>query len=118
MNKFPASSILWTYQGEDPHNTGKNKERPVIVVSHKNRPFNSVECTVMCLGHGSKNQNHRTPQLKPGTHYNQISFSKNTYLLPWSIHTIPPGALNPAKGVGQLTKQGKVLVGKEFTRQL
>lgn len=64
----------------------------------------------MCLGHGSKQHNHSTPELEKGTHFTGITFSKATHLLPWSIHTIPPGAIMQYKGQGQLTQAGKKLV--------
>ena len=116
MSKYESGQIVWVYKNGDPHNTGK--ERPVVIIRHKGRPYSSVECTVMCLGHGSRSRNHRTPELQPDTHYTAITFPKKTYLLPWSIHTIPPGALNPAKGVGELTTKGRKLVAREFAKML
>lgn len=98
--------------------TQHDKERPVVIIRHNGRPFSSVECTVMCLGHGSQNQDHRTPELEPETHFTGISFPESTHLLPWSLHTIPPGTLNPAKGVGQLTLDGRKLVAREFATML
>ncbi len=38
MTKFPAGSIVWA---TDP--TGAHADRPIIVLSHEKRPFNSVE---------------------------------------------------------------------------
>jgi len=71
----------------------------------------------MCLGHGSQTENHRTPKLEEDTHYTGISFSNSTYLLPWSIHTIPPGAILPGEQ-GQLTQEGKKLVVREFAKMM
>gem|GEM_PF-1032961 len=116
MAKYDSGTVLWVYEENDPHNT--EKERPVIVIRHNGRPYSSVECTVMCLGHGSQAEAHRTPQLQPGDHYTGISFSKDTYLLPWSIHTIPPAALNEMHGMGELTKEGRKLLAREFARML
>ena len=116
MATYDSGTILWVHEANDPHNTGK--ERPVIVIRHSGRPYSSVECTVMCLGHGSQAEPHRTPQLQPDKHYTGISFSKDTYLLPWSIHTIPPAALNDMQGMGELTKAGRKLVAREFARML
>ncbi|WP_235007281.1 hypothetical protein [Haloarcula mannanilytica] len=50
-------------------------------------------------------------------HYTGISFSSSTYLLPWSIHTIPPGAILPGEQ-GQLTQEGKKLVVREFAKMM
>lgn len=115
MTKHPSGTILWVHEDEDPHDVA-GKRRPVIIVRHKHRPYNSTECTVMCLGHGSRKENHRTPKLESGVHYTGITFGKDTYLLPWSIHTIPPGALNDKGQVGQLTHDGRKLVAREFAR--
>jgi hypothetical protein len=68
------------------------------------------------LGHGSENENHRTPELKHNTHYTGIKFTNTTYLLPWSIHTIPPAALNHTKVVGELTSKGQKAVVTEFAQ--
>lgn len=72
----------------------------------------------MCLGHGSQQLNHRTPELEKGTHFTGLTFSKATYLLPWSIHTIPPGAIMQHKAQGQLTKAGKKLIVREFAKMM
>ncbi len=112
--KYPSGTISWV--SRDPH--GQKSERPVVIIRHQGRPYNSVECTVMCLGHGSKRQNHRTPELQKETHFTGISFSKATYLLPWSIHTIPPGAIQQHRAQGQLTKAGKKLVVEEFAKMM
>lgn len=114
MARYDSGTILWVYK--DPHNTAK--KRPVIVIRHKERPYGSVECTVMCLGHGSQSENHRTPELIAGEHYTGISFPQKTYLLPWSIHTIPPTTLDNMNGVGELTTQGRKLVAREFAKML
>lgn len=114
MNKYPAGTITWV--GEDPH--GTKKERPVVVIAHRGRPYSSVECTVMCLGHDSSKHDHSTPGLEKDEHYIGITFSKETHLLPWSIHTIPPGAILPNRAQGHLTTAGKKLVVREFAKLL
>lgn len=112
MSKYPAGTITWV--GEDPH--GTKEERPVVVIAHRGRPYSSVECTVMCLGHGSSRHEHSTPELEKDKHYTGMTFSKPTHLLPWSIHTIPPGAILSSRGQGQLTTEGKKLVVREFAK--
>lgn len=72
----------------------------------------------MCLGHGSQQHDHSTPELKKGTHFTGITFSKATYLLPWSIHTIPPSVILQYKAQGQLTTVGKKLVVREFATMM
>lgn len=113
MTKYPSGTILWV--SPDPHE--RKEQRPVVVVRHRGRPYSSVECTVMCLGHGAQNEQHRTPELEKDTHYTGISFSKATHLLPWSIHTIPPGATLQGRQ-GQLTAEGKKLVVREFAKMM
>lgn len=114
MTKYPSGTITWVTP--DPH--GKKDERPVVVVRHRGRPYSAAECTVICLGHSSQKEDHRTPELKQQNHYTGISFSKATYLLPWSIHTIPPGAINEARAQGQLTTDGKKVVVREFAKMM
>lgn len=106
MNKFPAGTVAWT---NDP--TGAHDERPVVVLSHEKRPFSAVECTVMCLGTGATAYDQYTPELKD-THLSGISFSSRTYLMPWALYTIPPGAVRTGKVRGKLTEDGKRLVKK------
>lgn len=53
MAKHAVGTVLWAV---DP--TNAHDERPVIVLSHARRPFNSVECTVLCLGTGANTYNH------------------------------------------------------------
>lgn len=114
MTKYPSGTITWV--SNDPH--GTKDERPVVVIRHRGRPYSSVECTVLCLGHSSRQHNHSTPELEKDTHFTGITFSKTTYLLPWSIHTIPPGAIRQNKAQGQLTKAGKKLVVREFAKMM
>ena len=58
MSKYPAGTVAWAFDPTDAHD-----ERPVIILSHENRPFSSVECTVMCLGTGAKNYDHYARKL-------------------------------------------------------
>ena len=103
MTKFSAGAVTWAV---DP--TGAHDERPIIVLSHENRPFNSVECTVMCLGTNAKNYDHHAPELE-ADHLSGISFTDTTYLMPWALYTIPPGALQVGKARGDLTESGERL---------
>jgi len=114
VTKYLSGTVTWVTR--DPHR--KKDGRPVVVVRHRGCPYSSAECTVICLGHGSRRENHRTPELKKGEHYTGISFSKATYLLPWSIHTIPPAAIDQARAQGQLTADGKKLVVREFAKMM
>ncbi len=106
MTKFPTGTVTWA---NDP--TNAHDDRPVIVLSHENRPFNSVECTVMCVGTGAKNYDHYAPELKD-EHLSGISFNNKTYLMPWALYTIPPGAIRTGKASGELTETGENLVKK------
>jgi hypothetical protein len=106
MTKFPAGTVAWAVDPTDAHDA-----RPVIILSHEKRPFSSVECTVMCLGTGAKNYDHYAPELKD-THLSGISFTDTTYLMPWALYTIPPGAIQVAKARGELTEQGERLIKK------
>lgn len=114
MAKHPAGTIPWV--SEDPHR--RKDRRPVIVIRHEERPYSSVECTVTCFGHGSRDHDHSTPGLEKDTGFTGITFSKATYVLPWSIHTIPPGAILENQGQGQLTTGGKKVVVREFAKML
>ena len=106
MSKFSAGTVAWA---SDP--TNAHDERPIIVLSHENRPFSSVECTVMCLGTGAKNYDHSAPELEDD-YLSGISFSNTTYLMPWALYTIPPGAIQTGKASGELTEKGERLVKK------
>lgn len=106
MTKHPTGTVTWA---RDP--TKMHDERPVIVLSHEKRSYNSTECTVVCLGTDSSTHAHATPEIK-GRHLNGIQFGSTTYLLPWSLYTIPPSSLLPGKPIGQLTEEGEKLVGE------
>lgn len=106
MTKFSAGTVVWA---TDP--TGAHDDRPIIVLSHEKRPFNSVECTVMCLGTGANNYDHYAPALKD-QHLSGISFSNLTYLMLWALYTIPPGVIQTGKARGELTEEGERLVKK------
>lgn len=106
MRRFPAGTVAWT---ADP--TGTHDDRPVVVLSHENRPYNSVDCTVMCLGTGAKKYDHYTPELT-AAHLSGISFTDTTYLMPWALYTIAPGAIQTGKPRGTLTEDGERLVKK------
>lgn len=106
MTKFAAGTVAWAI---DP--TGAHDVRPIIILSHEQRPFNAVECTVMCLGTGAKNYDHYAPVLTD-EHLAGMSFSNTTYLMPWALYTIPPGAIQLGKAHGELTEKGERLVKK------
>jgi len=106
MTKHPTGTVTWA---QDP--TGAHHERPIIILSHQNRPYNSSECTVVCLGTDSSKHPHTTPEITD-KHLNGITFGSTTYLLPWALYTIAPGALLPGKPVGQLTEVGEQFVGE------
>lgn len=108
MTKFPAGTIAWA---SDP--TNAHDERPIIILSHEKRPFSSVECTVMCLGTGAKNYDHYAPVLEDD-HLTGISFAHTTYVMPWALYTIPPGAIQIGKARGKLTEKGEHLVKKSL----
>jgi hypothetical protein len=71
----------------------------------------------MCLGHGSSQHNHSTPELE-SKHLSGISFNKTTYIMPWAMYTIPPGSIKDWKAMGNLTTAGKRLVQQEFVKML
>lgn len=106
MNKFPAGTVAWAADPTNAHDT-----RPVVVLSHEKRPYNSVDCTVMCLGTGAEKYDHYTPELTDA-HLSGISFTDATYLMPWALYTIPPGAIRTSKPRGTLTEDGERLVKK------
>jgi hypothetical protein len=106
MTKFTAGTVAWASDPTEAHDA-----RPVIVLSHEKRPFSSVECTVMCLGTGAKNYDHYAPELE-NSHLSGVSFTNTTYLMPWALYTIPPGAIQPGKAHGELTEDGERLVKK------
>lgn len=106
MTKFPAGAVAWA---TDP--TGAHANRPVIVLSHEKRPFHAAECTVMCLDTGANNYDHYAPELT-NKHLSGVSFSNRTYLMPWALYTIPPGAIQTGKARGELTEKGECLAKK------
>ena len=106
MTTFPAGTVAWA---SDP--TNAHDERPLIVLSHENRPFSSVECTVMCLGTSAKHYDHYAPELEDDC-LSGITFTDTTYLMPWALYTIPPGAVQTGKARGELTEKGEHLVKK------
>lgn len=110
MDKFPAGTIGWA---QDP--TGAHDDRPVIVLSHENHPFSATDCTVMCAGTEAVKYDHSTPELEE-THISGISFSDTTYLMPWALYTIPPGAIRTGTSIGNLTDAGEKLVKKELIK--
>lgn len=105
MTTFPAGTVAWAVDPTDAHDS-----RPVVVLSHEKRPFNSVNCTVMCLGTGAKNYDHYAPELE-GEHLSAISFDNSTYLMPWALFSIPPGTIQ-AGTTGELTDEGEKLLKK------
>lgn len=110
MRKFPTGTVTWA---TDP--MGAHRERPIIVLSHEDRPYNSMECTVVCLGTDGSKYDRATPELE-GNHLNGIQFGSRTYLLPWALYTIPPSGILNGKPMGQLTDDGKKLVGEALYR--
>lgn len=112
MTAFPAGTVAWA---TDP--TGTHDDRPVVVLSHENRPFSSVECTVMCLGTSANTYEHYTPELTD-EHLSGISFPRSTHLMPWALYTIPPGAVQTARGRGELTSDGERVVKKALVSLL
>lgn len=112
MVKFAAGTIGWAH---DP--TGSHHERPVVVLCPENRPFSATDCTVMCAGSQAAKHEYDTPELEPG-HGTGISFSEPTYLMPYALYTIPPGAIQAGKPLGRLTEAGKTLVKTELVKLL
>ncbi|MDZ7850684.1 MAG: hypothetical protein U5K70_07790 [Halodesulfurarchaeum sp.] len=106
MAKYPSGTVAWAV---DP--TGAHETRPVIVLAHENRPYNSVECTIMSLGTEPDKYDHYTPQLEE-SHLTGINFGKPTVLLPWSLYTIPPSTIEAGRAHGTLTAEGEKLVKK------
>lgn len=109
MRKFPAGTVSWA--GPDP--TGAHDDRPVVVLSHEQRPFNSVECTVMCAGTGAENHDQYAPEFED-EHLSDNTFDRRTYLMPWALYTIPPGAIRTGGVSGELTEAGERLVKKSL----
>jgi len=107
MTKYSAGSMMWA---TDP--TRAHDERPVVVLSHAGRPYNSVDCTVMCVGTPPKQSYPYTPTLVAGTHYTGIDVSDSSYLMPYALYTIPPGSLRASQATGTLTGAGETLVKK------
>lgn len=105
MTTFPAGTVAWAVDPTDAHDS-----RPVVVLSHENRPFNSVNCTVMCLGTGAKNYDHYAPELGD-EHLSALSLDNSTYLMPWALFSIPPGTIQSGT-TGELTQEGEKLVKK------
>jgi hypothetical protein len=106
MSKFSPGTVAWATDPTKAHN-----ERPVVVLAHENRPFSSVECTVMCLGTGANDYDQYTPELTDA-HLSEVSFTHRTYLMPWALYTIPPSAIQSGKASGTLTEEGERLVKK------
>jgi len=108
MSKHPSGTVTWA---QDP--TQAHPERPVIVLSHEDRPFSGIECTVVCLGTEAQKYDHPTPELED-KHLTGITFGNPTYLLPWALYTIPPGSLLEGKPIGQLSPEGEKLVAESL----
>jgi hypothetical protein len=100
MPKLPPGTVTWAV---DP--TGAHERRPVVVLAHENRPYSSVECTVMCLGTGGNHYEQYTPELS-AEHLSGISFGERTFVMPWALYTIPPGAIVTGRAQGELTEEG------------
>lgn len=110
MDKFPSGTIAWA---QDP--TGAHDDRPVIVLSHEKHPFSATDCTVLCAWTEAAKYDHSTPELED-RHISGISFSATTYLMPWALYTIPPGAIRTGKSTGKPTDSGEKLVKKELIK--
>lgn len=108
MTKHPTGTITWARDPTDAH-----PERPVIVLSHEDRPFSGLECTVMCLGTDGDEYDHPAPELED-RHLVGITFGDSTYLLPWALYTIPPSSLLQGKPIGQLSSEGEKLVAESL----
>ena len=86
-------------------------QRPIIVLSHDTHPFSATDCTVMCIETSSEKYQQTTPELKD-EHLNGISFVDPSYVMPWALYTIAPGAIMNGKMSGKLTEDGRRLVKK------
>lgn len=76
MSKHPSGTVTWA---RDP--TEAHPDRPVIVLSHEDRPFSGIECTVVCLGTAADTYDHPTLAIE-NQHLIGLTFSNPTYLLP------------------------------------
>jgi len=61
----------------------------------------------MCIGTSAGDYDHYSPELKD-KHLSGISFDETNYLMPWALHTIPPGGLITTQ-TGELTEDGEKL---------
>jgi hypothetical protein len=96
MPEFPAGTVGWAVDPTNAHDF-----RPVIVLCHEKRPFSATDWTVMCAGTEARNHDDDTPELEP-QHVTGISFSDTTYLMPYGVYTIAPGAIRTGMVLGQL----------------
>lgn len=109
MTKHPAGTVVWAEDPIEAHDS----PRPVVVLSHEHHPFSASDCAVVCLGTSAGSYDHKTPEITT-QHLSGISFSKQTYLMPWALYTIPPAAIRNGKPQGKLTEQGETLVKKSL----
>lgn len=110
MGTHPTGTVTWA---RDPTTT--HDDRPVIVLAHEQRPHNATECSVLSLGSEAHRYEFETPELT-ADHLTGISFSDRTFILPWALFTIPPNALQLGKPTGELTTDGRKLVGETLYR--
>lgn len=108
MPKLSAGDVCWA---RDP--TGAHPQRPIVVLAHDTHPFSATDCTVMCIGTSAGRYEQTTPELKD-EHLEGISFGETSYLMPWALYTIAPGALVNGNATGSLTEEGRRLVKKSL----
>lgn len=113
MSRYPSGTVCWV---QDP--TNAHPDRPAVVLCHETHPFGATDCTIMCLGtSASKYPNQYTPEVED-EHLKGISLGQRSYLMPWALYTIPPGAIIQGKPIGQLTAAGEKEVKKALISNL
>jgi hypothetical protein len=104
MSKFSAGDVCWARDPTDAH-----QQRPIIILAHDTHPFSATDCTVMCVGTTAGKYQQTTPELR-AEHLDGISFSDASYLMPWALHTIPPGTIQNGRMKGELTDAARTLL--------
>ncbi len=67
----------------------------------------------MCVGTSAGKYQQTTPELKD-EHLTGISFNNTSYLMPWALYTVAPGASIDGKASGELTEGGRRLLKKSL----
>lgn len=101
---YPQGSLVFA---ADPTGAHSNP-RPVIVISDVDRPYVEQEATVVCLTTQS-DYSYEVTEL-PSSVLDGVELRKTSYVMPWTIYTIPLSSIRDNLPSGTLRTEGLELI--------